>query len=90
MKNLFEKSATKKENNKRINTYCINLKEADKQIEELEKALYDATISSDFLFRKKEIKKNNKLIAFLKEQLEEARILRKMLINDYNLNLLTY
>lgn len=90
MRNLFEKSTTKRENNERINNYFTNYKEAEKKIEELETALYDATISGDWLFNKKEVKKNNKKIASLKEQLKEAKEQQKMLINDYNLNLLAY
>ena len=90
MKKLFEKSTTKRENNERINNYFTNYKEAEKKIEELETALYDATISGDWLFNKKEVKKNNKKIASLKEQLKEAKEQQKMLVNDYNLNLLAY
>ena len=90
MKHLFVKSATRKENTKRIENYFTNYKEVEKKIEKLETALYDATISSDWLFNKKEVKKNNKLIASLKEQLEEAKEYKKMLVNDYNYNLLTY
>lgn len=90
MRNLFEKSTTKRENNERINNYFTNYKEVEKKIEELETALYDATISSDWLFNKKEVKKNNKKIASLKEQLKEAKEQQKMLVNDYNLNLLAY
>ena len=90
MKKLFEKSTTKRENEKRINNYFTNYKEVEKKIEELETALYDATISSDWLFNKKEVKKNNKKIASLKEQLKEAKEQQKMLVNDYNLNLLAY
>lgn len=90
MKKLFEKSTSKRENEKRIENYFTNYKEVEKKIEELETALYDATISSDWLFNKKEVKKNNKNIASLKEQLKEAKEQQKMLVNDYNLNLLAY